>query len=147
MQTRGFLRARVRFKLPPGRKFEDVLEDQKTRQTTSMQAVSYQHLHTVQVEIIVHSKQRRSFRRGTLSGWLGESVHLEVEHLEAKPIRPGPGHNKPFTSHETVKQFYTQGARLPVVCRFRPCRNPAGGCGIGSMGGKKRKRQRRISHC
>ena len=34
-----FLRATVR--LPPGRKFEDVLEDQKTRQTTSLQAASY----------------------------------------------------------------------------------------------------------
>ena len=39
MQASGFLRATVR--LPPGKKLEDVLEDQNTRQTTSMQAASY----------------------------------------------------------------------------------------------------------
>ena len=62
-----------------------------------------------QVEMIVHSKQRRRFRRETLLGWLGESVHPEIEHLESKPIRPGS--NKPFTSHETVKPLYAETTR------------------------------------
>ena len=68
-----------------------------------------EHRRAVQVEMIVHSKQRRLFRRGTLQGWLGESVHPEVEHLEAEPIHPG--RNKPFTSHETIKKFYTETTR------------------------------------
>ena len=65
-----------------------------------------EHWRAVQVEMIVHYKQRRRFRRGTLLGWLGESVHSEVEHLEAEPIKAGC--NKPFTSHETIKQFYAE---------------------------------------
>ena len=69
-------------------------------------------IYRICTKMIVHSKQRRRFRRGTLLGWLGESVHPEVEHLEAEPIQP-----------------------LPVVCRFHLCRNPAGGCGIGCTGG------------
>ena len=68
-----------------------------------------EHRRAVQVEMIVHSKQRRRFRRETLLGWLGESVHPEVEHLEAEPIHPG--RNKPFTSHETIKQFYAETTR------------------------------------
>ena len=36
-----FLRATVC--LPPGRKFKDVLEDQKTRRAMSLQAASYSH--------------------------------------------------------------------------------------------------------
>ena len=59
--------------------------------------------------MIVRSKQRRRFRRGTLLGWLGESVRPEVEHLEAEPIHSG--RNKPFTSHETIKQFYAETTR------------------------------------
>ena len=95
-----FLRATVR--LPPGRKFEDVLEVQKTRQTTSLQAASYiayacsdasrpdsEHRRPVQVAMIARSKQRRRFRRGAPLGWLGESARPEVEYLAAGPIRPG----------------------------------------------------------
>ena len=59
--------------------------------------------------MIVHSTQWRRFRRGTLLGWLDESVHPEVEHLEAEPIHPG--RKKPLTSHETIKQFYAETTR------------------------------------
>ena len=113
MQTRRFCERRFACHLPgtwSKIQLEDHL-DQKARQTTSLQAASYiayecshalgpdsEHPQAVQVEVIVPSKQRRRFRRGTLLRWLGESVHPEVEHLEAEPIHPG--RIKPFTSHE-----------------------------------------------
>ena len=68
-----------------------------------------EHRRAVQVEMIVHSKQWRRFRRETLLGWLGESVHPEVEHLEAESIHPG--RNKPFTLHVTIKQFCAETTR------------------------------------
>ena len=77
--TAWFLRATAR--LPPGPKCEDVLYEQKTRQTTSLQAASYvayacsyalgpdsEQRCAVQLEMIVHSKQRRRFRWRTLLG-------------------------------------------------------------------------------
>ena len=38
---------------------------------------------TMQVEMLVHAKASKNIRRGTLVGWLADSV----EHLEAEPIR------------------------------------------------------------
>ena len=100
-----FLRATLR--LPPGRKFEDVLEDQKTRQTTSLQAASY--IAFACSDALGPDSENRRPVQVEMLGWLGESVHPEVEHLEAEPIHPG--RNKPFTSHETIKQFYAETTR------------------------------------
>ena len=84
MQTKAFC---ATVGLPFSRKFEDVLKDQKTRQT-SLQAASYiayacsnalgpdskhRAARAVQVEMLVHSKQRRRFRRGT-DGWVNLST-------------------------------------------------------------------------
>ena len=103
-----FLRAKV-----GSRNFADVLKDREQRQATSLQAASYiayacsphsDRPGTMQVEMLVHAKASKNIRRGTLLGWLADSVH--VEHLEAEPIHPG--RNRPFTSHETVARFYAE---------------------------------------
>ena len=76
-----FLRAKV-----GSRNFADVLKDREQRQATSLQAASYiayacsPHSDwpgTMQVEMLVHAKASKNIRRGTLVGWLADSV----EHL------------------------------------------------------------------
>ena len=56
-----------------------------------------EHWCPVQVEMIVHSKQLCHFRRRTLLGWLDESVHPQVEPLEAELIHPGRRVDPPWT--------------------------------------------------
>ena len=109
-----FLRARVR--VSAGWNFADVLKDHEDRQATRLRAASYiafacspdsDHPGTAQVELLVRAKRGRCFLRKTVLEWLADSV--EVEHLEAEPIRTA--NNKPFTSHETVMRFYAETAR------------------------------------
>ena len=50
----------------------------------------------MQVDLLIHAQVSKNFRRGTLVGWLTDSVH--VAHLEAEPISP-------------VAQFYAEAAR------------------------------------
>ena len=84
-----FCRAKVR--LSAGRNFADMLKDQEQRQATSLQAASYiayacspdsDRPGIMQVEMLVHAKASKNIRRGTLVGWLADSV----EHLEAETI-------------------------------------------------------------
>ena len=67
------------------------VKDQEQRQATSLQAASYfayacspdsDRPGTMQVEMLVHAKASKNIRRGTLVGWLADSV----EHLEAETI-------------------------------------------------------------
>ena len=69
-------------------KFAYVLKDQEQHQVTLLQAVSYiAHAcspdsnwpGTMQVEMLVHAEASKNIRRGTLVGWLANSV----EQLEA----------------------------------------------------------------
>ena len=106
----------ARFRFAGDRNVSCVMDDQKIRRETYLQAATLivyacsddSATGTTEAEILVHAKSGRHIKRGTLQGWLGSGDIPELEELEMDPIRPGKG--KPFMSDPAVQTFYATTA-------------------------------------
>ena len=160
MQTKAFC---ATVGLPFSRKFEDVLKDQKTRQT-SLQAASYiayacsnalgpdskhRAARAVQVEMLVHSKQLHRFRRGT-----DGLVNLSTPRWSISKQSPSAlvGKNSLPRTKPSSKSKPRRRERSPStakdIWRFISLGRGRGGQGWAAQGlhqGSPRRRRRAVS--